>query len=324
MSQPKGYEHAYTFNTGDLQVSDIHRIHYSRYGKPDGKPVIFLHGGPGGSGCSPTNAAFFDPAIFHIVLLDQRGAGQSTPSAETRDNNTQALVSDIEKLREHLAIKKWHMVFGGSWGSTLALAYAQAHPNACGSLVIRGVFLGTMKELDLVMKGHLTANLYPKEYDRFIAYLPEEKRDDPLKAYHELIMSDDPEVARKAAREWNRWETSVSKLVTETEELEEKLEDYAWNKTHGCMEVHCFVNGCFLGKDQLLNGCEKIKHIPTRIVQGRYDLVCPPRAAYEIHKRLPKSELYFGATAGHSAFEPDNFKKLVEWCDELGKLDLHL
>ncbi|KAF2640363.1 proline iminopeptidase, partial [Massarina eburnea CBS 473.64] len=324
MSPPKGYQHNDAFNSGFLKVSDLHSVYYSQYGKANGKPVIFLHGGPGGSGSSPANAVFFDPAIFRIVLLDQRGAGKSTPNAETRDNNTQVLIQDIEQLRAHLDIKKWHMVFGGSWGSTLALAYSQTHSDVCGSLVLRGVFLGTKKEVALTMEGQLGAYLFPQEYDRFIEHLPEGKRGDPLAAYYELTKSDDPEIAKKAAVEWNRWEGSVSKLEPNSAELDEKERDEVWNKTHGWLELHYFVNECFLTKDQLLNGCEKIQHIPTRIVQGRYDLVCPPRAAYEIHKRLPKSELYFSPTAGHLASEPDNLKKLVEYCDELGQLDLHL
>jgi len=281
--------------------------------------VIFLHGGPGGAGCSKSNAVFFDPAVYRVVLLDQRGAGQSEPTADTRENTTQLLIEDIEKLREHVGVKKWHVVFGGSWGSTLALAYAQAHPEACGSIVLRGVFLGTRKELDLMVSGSLTGMVWPEEYDRFINYLPEDKRDRPLESYHELITSDDHGVAVKASQEWNRWELSVSFLhQTPAAEIEAKLQDERWTMSHGKMEVHYFLNECFLEPDQLLKGCEKIKDIPSkfcihhehgsfayepsaRIVQGRYDLVCPPRAAVEIHRRLPNSVLYWSDKAGHSA-----------------------
>jgi proline iminopeptidase len=212
---------------------------------------------------------FFDPAVYRVVLLDQRGAGQSEPSTETRENTTQLLIQDIEKLREHVKVKKWHIVFGGSWGSTLALAYAQAHPGACGSIVLRGVFLGTKAEVELNMGGKLTGMMWPEEYDRFISFLPEDKRDDPLRAYHELVMSEDRSVASKAAKEWNRWEMSVSTLQqTPKAEIEEKLEDDRWNMSHAKMETHYFVNGCFLGEDQLLKGCEKIKHIPSKLRAG--------------------------------------------------------
>ncbi|KAF2676624.1 proline iminopeptidase [Lentithecium fluviatile CBS 122367] len=323
MAQGAGYTHADEFDAGDLQVSDLHRIHYAQYGKPDGKPVVFLHGGPGGAGCTKSNTVFFNPAVYRVILLDQRGAGQSEPTAETRENTTQLLIQDIEKLREHVGVKKWHVVFGGSWGSTLTLAYAQAHPEACGSLVLRGVFLGTKAEVDLMDGGKLTGMVWPEEYDRFISYLPEGKRVHPLEAYHELIMSDDRNVAHKAAQEWNRWELSVSYLhQTPGAEIDAKLEDERWVMSHAKMETHYFVNGCFLEPDQLLKGCDKIEHIPTRIAQGRYDLVCPPRAAVAIHKRLPNSVLYWSPQAGHSATEPGTLAKLTEFCDELGLLDL--
>ncbi|CAI6335523.1 unnamed protein product [Periconia digitata] len=322
MSPAEGYEHTEAFNQDDIQVSTIHRIHYAQYGKPDGKPVIFFHGGPGGTGAVATNARFFDPAVFRVVLLDQRGAGKSTPHADTRENTTQLLIQDTETLRERLGIKKWHMVFGGSWGSTLALAYAQAHPEVCGSLVLRGVFLG-VTDFSFIMKS--TGLLYPQEADRMLGYLPEEARSTPLESYHKLIMSEDQKVANEAAAEWNRWELSTSKIKQDSvEDIEAKLADEVWNMQHAKMETHYFMNGCFLEKDQLLNGCEKIKHIPTRIVTGRFDVVCPPREAYEVHKRLPWSTLTLSPLSGHSAFEPENLKTLVEYCDELGQKDLHL
>lgn len=262
---------------------------------------------------------FFDPAVYRVIFLDQRGAGLSQPSSETRDNTTQLLIKDIEALREHVGVKKWHMVFGGSWGSTLALAYAQTHPEAVGSLVLRGVFLGTKAELDLVMMGQLTGTVWPEEYDRFVGYLPEDKRSDPLKSYHELVFSEDREKALEAAQEWNRWELSVSFLQQgKRVDIEEKLQDERWVMSHAKMELHYFLNGCFLEGDQLLKGCEKIKNIPSKwspngpwnpgysrfsasIVQGRYDMVCPARAAWKIHRALPKSRLYWSITAGHSA-----------------------
>jgi proline iminopeptidase len=212
---------------------------------------------------------FFDPAVYRVVLLDQRGAGESEPTADTRENNTQLLIQDIEKLREHVSVKKWHVVFGGSWGSTLTLAYAQAHPEVCGSLVLRGVFLGTKDEVSLLTDGKLTGMVWPDEFARFINYLPEEKRDRPLESYHELIMSDDRSVAFNAAQEWNRWELSVSFLhQTPAAEIQTKLQDERWVMSHAKMETHYFVNGCFLEPDQLLNGCEKIKDIPSEFLQS--------------------------------------------------------
>lgn len=224
-------------------------------------PVVFLHGGPGGNGTTKANAGFFNPAIYRAVLFDQRGAGSSEPPHETRENTTQLLIQDIETLRNHLGIKKWHMVFGGSWGSTLGLAYAQAHPKSCGSLVLRGVFLGSREEVDLV--NRFTGMVFPEPFDRFINYLPEAKRGDPLKGYHELINSSDPKVANEAAKEWNRWELSIVFLEQDASVFA-MLEDERWNMNHAKLETHYFTNGCFLEPNQLLKGCDKIKHIPSK------------------------------------------------------------
>lgn len=226
--------------------------------------VIFLHGGPGGAGSSPIHTAFFDPAVFHVVLVDQRGAGLSEPIGEIRENTTQLLVEDIEKLRKHVGVQKWHMVFGGSWGSTLALAYSQAHPEACGSLVLRGVFLCSKEEFDFMLLGKATGMVWPEEYDRMIEYLPEEKRADPLQAYHDLIMSNDHAVAIGAAREWGRYALSTCALLQmPKEDIEGILGDERALMSDGKMTTHYFVNNAFLEKDQLLDGCEKIKHIPS-------------------------------------------------------------
>lgn len=283
-------------------------------------PAVFFHGGPGGDGCSKACTSFFDPAVYRVVLIDQRGAGLSLPTGETRENTTALLIQDVETIREHVGVKKWHVVFGGSWGSTLALAYAQAHPEACGSLVLRGVFLVSKWELDAVLGGQFTGMVWPEEYDLFIGYLAEEKRRDPLAAYYELIMSKDPELAKSAAKEWNRWAISVSSLVPlPVADVDAILEDERWLMSYARIGVHYFVNGAFFETDQLLNGCEKIRHIPgmfvhwrpvgrmkwltgtVRIAHGRYDLICPPRAACEIHRRLRNSQLYWSPQAGHSA-----------------------
>lgn len=208
-----------------------------------------------------SNAVFFDPAVYRVVLLDQRGAGKSTPHAETRENTTQLLIQDTETLRERLHIKKWHMVFGGSWGSTLALAYSQAHPEVCGSLVLRGVFLGST---DFGDNARLIGLLFPKETDRYLQYLTEDQRATPLQSYAKLVMGDDKDIATEAAQEWNRWEMSTSKIKQDpADQIEAKLQDFVWNAQHATMEIHYFLNGCFLEEGQLLKGCEKIKHIPS-------------------------------------------------------------
>ncbi|KAF2738870.1 prolyl aminopeptidase [Polyplosphaeria fusca] len=309
MAAEKGYTHGDAFDSGFLQVSDVHKVYYAQYGKPDGKPVICSHGGPGGEGTTKTFTTFFNPSVFRVVLIDQRGAGLSTPTAETRDNTTQLLVQDIETLRQHIGVQKWHMVFGGSWGSGLAVAYAQTHPDVCGSLVLRGIFMGSKWELDLGLKGTLAGYVYPEEFDRFVNFLPEEKRCDPLQSYHDLIFSDDEKVATEAATEWNRYGGYVGDK---------------WNMSYAKINAHYFVNECFLGWDNVIKGCEKIVHIPTSIVQGRYDLLCLPRVAWDLHKALPQSKLYFSENTGHGAMEPENFKKLCEICDEYALQDFHL
>lgn len=279
---------------------------------------MFLHGGPGG-GTSAKNTEFFDPAKYRIVLMDQRGGGKSRPVAELRENTTQLLVADIETLREHLEITKWAVVFGGSWGSTLSLAYAQTHPDVVGALVIRGIFLGEQWEADWTLRGIGPAVLFPDRWEDFIQALPEEERDDPLKAYHALLTSDHRETALTAARHWNRWEMSISTLVL-ADNAYDNLEEEDWNLQHARIEVHYFTNGCFLRDEKRLlkkENIERIAHIPSKcsllsavptlsdrtayIVQGRYDVVCPPKAAWALHKALPQSKLYWSSKAGHSA-----------------------
>ncbi|KAF2445966.1 proline iminopeptidase [Karstenula rhodostoma CBS 690.94] len=323
MALKTGYLHDDAFDDSYLEVSDLHKVHYYQYGKEDGKPVIFLHGGPG-TGCKKQNTVFFDPKIYRVVLLDQRGTGLSTPRGETRENTTQALVSDIEALRKHVGVEKWHMVFGGSWGSALSLAYAQTHPDKCGSLVIRGVFLGTKEEND--RHALSTSMIFPEIYDRFVNYVAPEKRGNIAAAYHELLTSKDPAVAREAAYEWDRPETTFRSVQEEQDDddVEKALQEKVELMTSAIICTHYMLHESFLGPTQLVDGCEKIQHIPTRIAQGRLDFICPPRAAYEIHKRLPNSELHWLPKAGHTAMEPDTLNKLVDFCDELGQENLHL
>ena len=222
----EGYKHDPPFHTGYLQVSELHKLHFEQYGRWDGKPVVFLHGGPGGQ-TTYSNTAFFDPTFYRVVLFDQRGSGKSEPAAELRENTSQDLVADIEKLREHLGIKKWFMVFGGSWGSTLALLYAQTHPESVGSLVLRGVFTVRKEETAFTRGFDGTARLYPELWDEYINFLPEEDRSHPYEAYHRLLTSDDYETRLGAARAWNKWELGISKLIQDESSFEQ-LKDDTW------------------------------------------------------------------------------------------------
>ncbi|KAF2711407.1 prolyl aminopeptidase [Pleomassaria siparia CBS 279.74] len=321
-STTTGHVHTEAFDDGYLQVSPLHKIYYHQYGKADGKPVMFLHGGPG-SQTSIANTVFFDPSVYRVVLLDQRGSGKSRPIAEIKENTTQLLVQDVETLREKLGIKKWHMVFGGSWGSTLALAYAETHPRVVGSLVLRGIFLGEKQEVAKSTSGSLSGQLRPQEYEEFLSYLPEEKRGDPLQAFHEMFVGEDRVKAEEAARVWVKWEKSTSTLLLDEDALA-KLDEDNYSIRFATMETHYFVNGAFLEDQQLCKNAYKLKGIPVSIVQGRYDIVCAPDSAWRLHKALPESKLYWIPDAGHSSTEPSTFKKLVEICDEYAKSDLHL
>ncbi|KAK8069002.1 hypothetical protein PG994_005618 [Apiospora phragmitis] len=283
--------------------------------------MIFLHGGPG-AGTSKANTAFFNPAVYRVVLLDQRGAGKSTPCAELRENTTQHLVADIETLRKHLGIPKWHMVFGGSWGSTLSLAYAQTHPDMVGSLVLRGIFLGSRQEGEWAeMAG---AAFYPDVQGAFLDYLSTaEERAEPDRAFHRLATTGDDRGARlAAARAWNKREMSMSAAKPGPEALA-LLENEDWVMSHACLELHYFANSCFLEPLQFLRpeNIARIRHIPSSLVQGRLDLLCPPKWAWKLHEALPQSKLYIINGAGHSAMEPDTFKQLVAVCDEYAKLE---
>ncbi|UJO24506.1 Proline iminopeptidase [Fulvia fulva] len=316
-----GYQHPPAWDSGHLPVGEVHRLYYEQYGQHDGKPVIFLHGGPGGS-TAPDNAAFFDPDIYRVVLFDQRGCGKSTPHAELRENTTWHLVADIEALKAHLGITKWHVVFGGSWGSTLALAYSQTHPTSCGSLVLRGIFAMRKVETDFMFEDKGVAMIYPELWDRFVSHLKPEARSDPRDAYLRLMTADDPAVSLPAAKLWNTLEMSVSRVEPAAEDVD-KVENDAWGIAHARLEAHYFVNGGFMQDGDLLKeeNVEKIRHIPCSIVQGRLDLVCPARTAWELHQLLPQSKLYMIPVAGHSAKEPGTYSKLIEVCDAYAKDD---
>ncbi|KAJ3510975.1 hypothetical protein NLJ89_g4373 [Agrocybe chaxingu] len=315
------------FETGRLKVSDIHELYYEISGKKDGNPVVFLHGGPGG-GTDITDRGFFNPDKYKIILFDQRGAGKSTPSACLEENTTWDLVKDIEKLRELLKIEKWH-VFGGSWGSTLSLAYAQSHPDRVKSLVLRGIFtlrkrwificiifadLGLTRcssELKFFYQDG-ASHLFPEAWDEYIAPIPEAERQDMVLAYHAQLNSVDEETRIKAAKAWAKWEMWTSKLYVDPAHVAHADDDKFAN-AFARIENHYFVNEGFMRDGQLLESQEidKIRHIPTIVVQGRYDVVCPATTAYALKKAWPEITLHIVPDAGHSSREPGISKLLA-------------
>ena len=292
---------------GHLKVTELHTIAWERSGNPDGIPVIVIHGGPGGGG-QPSYRQYFDPAAFDIIQFDQRGCGQSTPHAELEDNNTQALVGDIEQLREHLGVEKWH-VFGGSWGSTLSLIYAQHHPQRAISLVLRGIFMCRKSELRWFYQDG-ASHIFPDAFEPYRDHIPTAEQDDLIKAYYARLTSEDAEVRRAAAKEWTRWEMATSRLFPDPEYLE-KAEDLDFAVAFARIECHYFINAIFVEEAHILKQVASIQHIPTVIVQGRYDVVCPPRSAWELHKALPQSRLVMVSDAGHSMGEVSIARELV-------------
>lgn len=296
------------FATGTLQVSGLHSLYYEQSGNPDGKPVVFLHGGPGG-GCSPKSRRFFDPQAYHVILFDQRGCGRSTPHAELRENTTWHLVADIERLREHLGIKRWQ-VFGGSWGSTLALAYAQTHPEAVTELVLRGIFMLRRCELEWFYQNGCNA-LYPDAWEAYLAAIPPAERGDLMSAYYRRLTHSDSQVRRDAARAWSVWEGATS-FLQQNQAYMQGTANENFAAAFARIECHYFVHGGFFEHDdQLLRHIERIRHIPAVIVQGRYDVVCPPRSAWDLHRAWPEATLKIVPDTGHSAYEPGNIHELI-------------
>jgi proline iminopeptidase len=301
------------FRTGRLKVSDVHEIYWEESGNPEGKPVVFLHGGPGG-GTEPKHRRFFDPKAYRIVLLDQRGCGKSTPHASLEANTTWDLVSDIEKVREQLKIEKWQ-VFGGSWGSTLALAYAETHPTRVTELVLRGIFLLRKSEIDWFYQRGADA-LFPDAWEGYLAPIPEAERGDMLSAYYKRLTGDDVKVRQEAARAWSVWEGSTSCLYPNADLIARTgADDFAL--AFARIEAHYFVNNGWLDKGQgLLENVDKIRKIPGVIVQGRYDVVCPAESAWALHRAWPEADLRIVKDAGHSAMEPGIVHELITATDK--------
>ena len=260
-----------------------------------------MHGGPGAA-CEPFHRRFFDPEHCRIILFDQRGCGRSTPHAELRENTTQDLVADIERIRTHLGIDAW-LVFGGSWGSTLGLAYAQAHPERVTGLVLRGIFLCRHQDIQWFYQEG-AGRIHPELWEEYLRIIPESERDDLVGAYYRRLTSDDPEVQREAARAWSLWEGSTSNLVPKESVLEHFLQE-ATALSLARIECHYFMHGSFVRENQLLEDAHKLKNIPGVIVHGRYDLVCPMEQAWALHQAWPEAELRVCARSGHSAAEPE-------------------
>ena len=306
------------YASGWLRVSPRHELYYEQSGNPAGKPVVFLHGGPGGG----TNAGmrrFFDPRRYRIVLFDQRGCGKSRPHASLLENTTWDLVADIEQLRLHLGIDRWQ-VFGGSWGSTLALAYAQRHPRRVSELVLRGIFLLRRSELEWFYQDELgAASLFPDLWEQFLAPIPRRERGDMMAAYYRRLTSRSARVRARAARAWSVWEAATSYLQADPRDVA-KFDDPDLAAAFARIECHYFVNRGFLEhEDQLLRDVRKIRRIPAVIVQGRYDVVCPMRSAWDLHRAWPEAELRVVPDAGHSAFEAGIARELVAATDRYAR-----
>jgi proline iminopeptidase len=293
-----------------LPVSPVHTLYYEQCGNPEGRPVVFLHGGPGG-GVTPDYRRFFDPAAYRIILFDQRGSGNSTPHASLEDNTTWYLIEDIETLREHFGVDTWH-VFGGSWGSTLSLAYAETHPARVRSLTLRGIFLCRPKEIRWFYQDGGTSYLFPDVWEEYAKVIPEEERGDFVSAYYRRLTGDDEEAKYAAARAWSVWEGSTSKLLFDYSMIE-KFADPEFALAFARIECHYFMNNAFFTTDNyLIENIGKIRHIPAVIVQGRYDVVCPMVSAWELHRAWPEADFHVIADAGHSATEPGIVDALVE------------
>ncbi len=304
------------YQTGFLPVSDLHTLYYEECGSPQGQPVVFLHGGPG-AGLNPKQRQFFDPTFYHIILLDQRGAGKSTPDGELRQNTTWELVTDLEKLRVHLGVERW-LVFGGSWGSTLALSYAALHPEPVLGLILRGVFLCRSSEIHWFYQDG-ASHISPEAWEKFLAPIPEAERQNLVEAYYRRLTGANLDERLEAALAWNAWEASSVFLLPQPKDEEPINEQHELSFAR--IECHYMVNRAFMPSDSyLLDQIRVLRHIPTRIVQGRYDICCPAVTAWEVRQALPQADLRIVPDAGHSSFEPGIATELVQATDDFKSL----
>lgn len=304
------------FKAEFLKVSDIHTLYVEQCGNPKGRPVVFLHGGPGG-GVSTDHRRFFDPDHYRVILFDQRGSGKSTPPAELKENTTWDLVKDIETIREHLDIKDW-LVFGGSWGSTLALAYAETHPVRVKGLMLRGIFLCRPSEIKWFYQFG-ASEIFPDIWESYYNHIPSEERHDFVSAYYKRLTHTDAAVRLEAAKIWSKWEAATSRLIVDLNAIDE-FDDPIYALQFARIECHYFMNNAFFNTDNyLIENISKVKNIPTTIVQGRYDVVCPVRSAWDLHRAFPEAELHIISDSGHAAGETGIRSKLIETTDKFRK-----
>lgn len=310
------YPHLEPYRIGSLRVSDAHTLYFEESGNPKGKPVVFLHGGPGG-GTEPYHRRFFDPSIYRIVLFDQRGCGKSAPHACLEHNTTWDLVEDIEKLRTCLGINRWQ-VFGGSWGSTLGLAYAQQYPNRVSELVLRGIFLLRPKELSWFYQEG-ASHIFPDAWEDYLAPIPKQERGNLIQAYYRRLTSKNAQIRNEAAKAWSRWEGSTSFLIPD-ESFLQKTGEGTFSLAFARIESHYFANGGFFRHpEQLLHNVDRIRDIPSVIIQGRYDVVCPMRSAWDLHNAWPEADFKIMPNAGHSALEHETINALISSTDNFGR-----
>ena len=296
------------YENGFLQVSDLHSIYWEKSGNPEGKPILIIHGGPGG-GSQPRYRRYFDPNKFNIIQFDQRGCGKSLPHSELKENTTQNLVNDIEKLRVRLKINSWHL-FGGSWGATLSLIYAIQHKERVLSLTLRGIFLCRNFELQwFYQKG--ASEIFPEEFEKYKSIIPASEQDQLIKAYYLRLTTNNKEERRKAAISWTRWEMATSHLIQKELNIN-KASNYNFSDAFARIESHYFINNIFLKENYILDNIHLIKAIPTTIVQGRYDIVCPARSAWDLSKKLDNCKLIIVNEAGHSMSEEGITKELLK------------
>jgi len=305
------------FRTFYLPVSSVHTLYVEQVGNESGLPIVFLHGGPGG-GLEPKHRQYFDPRKWHITLFDQRGAGRSIPKAHLIENTTWDLVEDLEKLRRHLGFDSWYL-FGGSWGSTLALAYAESYPKRVAGLILRGIFLARQKDIDWLYQ-HGASEIHPDAWESFLSPIPHEERDNLVNAYHKRLMDRDENVVKNAASSWCTWEGSTCQFFTGAE-IEPAFFDITENLApFAKIECHYVKNQCFFETDGwLLKNINRIHHIPGIIIQGRFDIPCPTRGAFDLHQAWPKSDLRIVPNGGHSAKTPSMTNALITATDEMAK-----
>lgn len=308
------YDEVEPYDSGYIRVSPVHELYYEQCGTPNGKPVLFLHGGPG-AGLVPDYRRFFDPQAYRVILFEQRGAGRSRPHASLEDNTTWHLVQDIEVIRERFGVDQW-LVFGGSWGSTLALAYAESHPERVRALVLRGIFLCRPREITWFYEDSQGASaIFPDVWEQYVRVIPEVERGDMINAYYKRLTSDDSSVRLEAAQAWSTWEASALKLLPD----QKLIDDFAEPEMAIALariECHYFVNNCFFETDNyLIENIDRIRHIPAVIVHGRYDIVCPVMSAWHLHRAWPEATLKIISDAGHAAMEPGIADALVHVTD---------